>query len=34
MLKKFKDFKKLFEKVELSSKIVNDIARKGQQDGK
>ena len=29
-----KDFEKLFEKVEYSSKIVNDIARKGQPDGK
>ena len=34
IIDKDKDFKKLFEKVELSSKIVNDIARKGQQDGK
>ena len=34
IIDKDKDFKKLYEKVELSSQIVNDIARKGQQDGK
>ena len=34
IIDKDKDFRKLFEKVELSSKIVNDLARKVQQDGK
>ncbi len=34
IIDKDKDFKKLYEKVELSSQIVNDIARKGQQGGK
>ena len=34
IIDKDKDFKKLCEKVESSSKIVNDIARKGQPDGK
>ena len=34
IIDKDKDFKKLYEKVELSSQIVNDIARKGQQGDK
>ena len=34
IIDKDKDFKKLYEKVELSSQIVNDIARKGQLGGK
>ena len=34
IIDKDKDFKKLYEKVELSSRIVNDIARKGQPGGK
>ena len=34
IIDKDKDFEKLFEKVELSSQIVNDLARRGQLDGK
>ena len=34
IIDKDKDFEKLYEKVELASQIVNDIARKGQLDGK
>ncbi|WP_405266944.1 ATP-grasp domain-containing protein [Methanobrevibacter sp.] len=34
IIDKDKDFEKLFEKVELSSQIVNDIARRGQLDDK
>ena len=34
IIDKDKDFKKLYEKVELASEKVNNIARKVQQDGK
>ncbi len=34
IIDKDKDFKKLCKKVELSSQIVNEVARKGQLDGK
>ncbi|WP_406533640.1 ATP-grasp domain-containing protein [Methanobrevibacter sp.] len=34
IIDKDKDFKKLCRKVELSSQIVNEVARKGQLDGK
>ena len=34
IIDKDKDFKRLYEKVESSSKIVNEVARTGQLDGK